>query len=111
MLLASRLTSKVDIEEPTTENTSGEVSETWAAIATNVPAEMINREAMTAKQAGGIQAQTSHLVTIRYRSDLTVTSTCRLKLGTRVLNILGPPRRKPEARPVELIMECMEVES
>lgn len=108
MILAGELTSEVDIESPTVTNTTGNVTETFAAFARNVPAGVTPRESMTAKQAAGVQAQTSHLVKIRYRDD--VTSTCRLTIGTRVLNIVGPPRRVPEARPEYLVMECTEVE-
>lgn len=77
-------------------------------VARSVPAEVIARESMTARQAAAVQAITSHLVRMRYRSD--IDSTCRLKIGSRVLNILGPPRRVPEARPRELVMECLEAE-
>jgi len=108
MMLASQLTSRVDIEEPTTTNTKGVSSSSWTVIARSVPAEVVPRESMTVKQAAGVQAQTTHLVTIRIRTD--ITSKCRLKLGSRTLNILGPPRRVPEARPEKMILECIEVE-
>jgi head-tail adaptor len=107
-ILSYELTSRVDIEMPTATNADGSVSETWATLARGVPAEVIPRESMSTKQAAGVQAQTSHLVRMRIRTD--VTSQCRLVLGTRYLNILGPPRRLPEARPTELVMECLEVE-
>lgn len=107
-MLASQLTSTVDIEQPTTAIADGVATETWSTIARGIPAEVIARESMTVKQAAAVQAQTSHLVTVRIRTDLT--SLCRLKLGTRYLNILGPPRRVPEARPDRLVMECLEVE-
>lgn len=111
MILASQLTSTVDIQSATVTNTKGSAEETWSTLAASVPAEVIARESMTVKQAAGVQAQTSHLVRMRIRTDLSITSKCRLKLGTRYLNILGPPRRVPEARPVELVMECTEVEA
>lgn len=111
MILASHLTSTVNIETATVANSDGSTSETWSTLASNVPAEVIARESMTVKQAAGVQAQTSHLVRMRIRTDLTITSRCRLKLGSRYLNILGPPRRVPEARPQELVMECLEVEA
>jgi head-tail adaptor len=107
-MFASQLTSTVDIQEPTVTNTDGSTTEAWSTIARGVPAAVVARESMTVKQAAGVQAQTSHLVSMRYRAD--VTSKCRLKLGTRYLNILGPPRRSPEARPVAIVMECVEVE-
>jgi len=106
---AYSLTSTVDIETPTTTNTSGETSETWTVVARGVPAEVKARESLTKTEAAGLKALTSHRVRMRPRSD--VDSLCRLKLGDRVLNILGPPRRVPEARPRALVMECMEVES
>lgn len=111
MVLAGQLTATVDIQTPTVTNSNGSTSETWAALAASVPAELIPRESMTVKHAAGVQAQTSHLVRMRYRTDITVTSKCRIKWGTRYFNILGPPRRIPEARPVWLVMETMEVEA
>lgn len=108
MLFASELTSRIDIQSPTLVNTNGEATETWATIARHVPAQIVPRESMTTKQAAGVKSMTSHLVRMRYRED--VTSQCRLVRGTRYLNILGPPRRVPEARPEELVMECVEVE-
>lgn len=109
MLLAGHLTSLVTIQSPTVANTSGDVAESWSTVASSVPAEVIPRASMTKQQAAGVQAETSHLVRMRIRTD--VTSKCRLLLGTRYLNILGPPRRLPEARPTELVMECLEVEA
>ncbi len=108
MLFPCQLASKVDLETPTVTNTDGVATESWVVTARSVPAQVIPRESMTTKQAAGVQAQTSHLVRMRIRTD--VTSKCRLKLGTRTLNIVGPPRRVPEARPTELVMECTEVE-
>ena len=109
MLLPCHLTCRVDIESPTVTNTDGVSVEAWGALARGIPADVVARESMTARQAAGIQPQTSHLVRMRIRTD--VTSKCRLVLDGRYLNILGPPRRVPEARPVELVMECVEVET
>jgi len=106
---AYQLTSEVDIETPTTTVTDGDAAETWSVVARDVPAEVKARASLTKTESQGLKALTSHRVRMRYRSD--VSSTCRLKLGDRVLNILGPPRRVPEARPRELVMECLEVES
>jgi SPP1 family predicted phage head-tail adaptor len=108
-LTAGELTSKVTIEESTATNIDGVATETWSTVQASVPAKITARESMTVRQAAQVKAETSHLVTMRYRDD--ITSRCRLTIGTRVLNILGPPRRAPETRPVALVMECLEVES
>jgi head-tail adaptor len=108
VLTASELTSKVDIEEPTVTNTDGVTSESWSSVQEGVPAKIVARGSMTYRQASVVKAQTTHLVTIRYRDD--IDSRCRLKIGSRVLHIIGPPRRIPETRPVSLEMECQEAE-
>lgn len=108
MLFASDLTSRIDIQAPVLANTDGEATEAWQTIARHVPAYIVPRESMTTRQAAGVKPLTTHLVRMRYREDLT--SRCRLARGGRYLNILGPPRRVPESRPDELVMECVEVE-
>lgn len=109
MLSASELASRVTIEAPASANVDGEVVETWAVVQAGVPAQVIARDSLTLRQAAQVQAQTTHLVTLRYRGD--VTSRCRLRIGERTLNILGPPRRVPETRPEAVVMECVEVEA
>jgi len=59
-------------------------------------------------RAAQVKSQMTHMIRIRYRSG--VTSKHRLKLGTTVLNILGPPRDLEDAH-VLLEIDCMEVES
>jgi len=108
MVLASELTSRVDIENPTTTNTDGVTSETWSSVVSSEPAAIIPRESLTFTQAAQVQAQTTHLIKIRYRSG--ITSKTRLKIGDRVFHLVGPPRRIPEARPTELVFEAVEME-
>lgn len=108
-LSASELTSRVTIEAPAAASVDGEVVETWTTLQAGVPAKVVARSSMTIRQAAQVQAQTTHLVTLRYRDD--VTSRCRLRIGERTLNILGPPRRVPETRAVAVVMECVEVEA
>jgi len=108
MIRPSELTSRVDIENPTTTNTDGVVAETWTTLASDVPASVQPRSSLTFTQAAQVQAQTSHVVRMRYRSG--ITSKTRLSIGDRVFHLVGPPRREPEARPTDLVCEAVEME-
>ena len=108
-LSATALTSKITIERPTFTNVDGVATEAWSVVQAGVPAMVVARSSMTVRQAAQVQPQTTHLVTLRFRDD--IDSLCRLKIGDRVLHILGPPRRMPETRPTGLMMECIEGEA
>jgi SPP1 family predicted phage head-tail adaptor len=108
MLPSGEYTSRIDIETPTATNTNGEVTEAWASTEKGVPARVTPRESLTFTQAAQVQQKTTHVVTVRYRDDLTSLS--RFKIGSRTFNIQGMPRRMPEARPTELVFEVVEVE-
>ena len=105
---SSDFTSRIDIETPTPTNTNGVVTDAWASTEKAVPAEIIARNSMTFTQSAQVQAKTTHLVTVRYRTDLT--SRTRFKIGSRVFHLVGPPRRTPEDRPTELVFEAVEME-
>lgn len=80
--------------------------ESWTDLAT-VWGEVIplaGREGWVQKQ---VDAELTHLVKLRYRSD--VTSRMRLKVGTTILNIKGPPRNVQNAN-VLLEIDCVEEE-
>jgi len=108
MISASELTSRLTIQNPTTTNSDGVSTDTWTTAESNVPASVVPRDSLTFTQAAQVKAETSHVVRMRYRSN--VTSKTRFVLGTRTLHVLGLARRVPEDRPTEIIMECLEVE-
>jgi len=81
-------------------------AESWTTLAT-VWAEVLplaGREGWNAKQ---IDAELTHRMVMRYRSD--VTSRNRLKIGTTLLNIVGPPKNVGGAN-VILELDCVETE-
>ncbi len=61
-----------------------------------------SREFMAAQQ---VNADITHMLKMRYRSG--VTASHRLKIGTRILNILGPPVNVGE-RGVEMMITAIE---
>jgi len=82
-------------------------AESWTTLAT-VWAEVIpfaGREAWNAKQ---VDAELTHRVVMRYRSD--VSSRHRLKVGSVYLNIVGPPKNVGGAN-VILELDCIETEA
>lgn len=105
---AGQLRHRVTIETPVREeNDLGEIEiprwktllRVWAAIR---PAS--SQETMRAEK---IEAQRAHVVTIRYTP--TVTTVCRIRWGTRILNISGI--LDPDERKRELRLNCSEVSS
>ena len=101
---AGRLRHRLTIQRATeVKNSSGEIIQTWATIATRWGAvePLTGREQWLAQQANAIA---THRVTIRYYSGLTEKD--RFLYGTRVLNIdtIDVPDEIQEH------MECMVVE-
>ena len=89
------------------DSTGGRAVESWSTLAT-VWAEVIpyaSREGVNARQ---VDAELTHRVVIRYRTD--VTSRHRLLVGTTILTIKGPPRNVGNAN-VILEMDCVETEN
>lgn len=105
---AGRLKTQVTIQRKVAgrDGTGGRVAESWTDVAA-VWAEVLplaGREGWTAKQ---IDAELTHRAVMRYRSD--VTSRNRLKVGSTILNVKGPPRNVGGAN-VILEMDCVEEE-
>lgn len=105
MIATGRLTQQIAIEEPTaTQDAYGAVTHSWAKkcycwAAIETPS---GREAILSGQPQGVL---SHVVRIRYKSD--ITPKMRVKWGTRVLNIGSAI--DPNQRHEELQLVCTEV--
>jgi len=103
-IAAGNLNKQVVIQKPARAFTAGEAAVTWIDVAA-VWAQIrpaTSREVWQAKQA---QAELTHRVTIRYRADMTAE--LRIQYGTRILNLVGPPRNIDEANEI-LEMDCVE---
>lgn len=85
---AGMLDKRVTIQAPSegAQNEYGEPVEPWADVATVwASVSPLNGKELTfARQR---QANVTHEVRMRYRSDLTITPANRLKMGNRVLHI------------------------
>lgn len=100
-----KLRHRVAIQAVTrTQAANGEVSEAWADVATvwAFVEPVTSREIYAAQQA---QVSVTHRVTLRYRSDLTVTGH-RLAFNGRYLAISG--LRNVEERNSWLQVDCLE---
>jgi SPP1 family predicted phage head-tail adaptor len=106
---AGSLTKRVVLENPTitsdgdggftTSWTELDPSPVWAAV---IPASAAARERL---MASSVQADATHLVEMRYHSEVTVKT--RLTLGTRYLQVVGPPQNVDEAGAVTRVW-CVE---
>lgn len=105
---AGKLDQRVTIQEPITSTHEGEVTEIWSDVAT-VWAEVHPLAGDESADAEQLKARLTHRLRIRYRSDLTLTSRMRAKLGSRILKFVGPPRNVRE-RNEELVIDCKEDE-
>ena len=108
MLRAGELRHRVDLHSNTgaTRNAFGEKPESWAAVATSLPAKvepLTGRELWSSQQ---IQPDISHKVTIRYLAGLNAKM--RVIFGTRTFNVEGPPKNIEE-RNIMLELMCREV--
>lgn len=104
-----RLNQRVTIQRRVAgrDGTGGRTAESWSDV-DSVWAEILphaGREGVKAKQ---VDSELTHRVVIRYRTD--VTSRHRLKSGSAILNIKGPPRNVGSAD-VILEMDCVETET
>ena len=103
---AGTLRQRVIIQAPTmTTNERGAQTPGWADVAT-VWADV---RTPTGRERSGDQmtvAVLSHLVTMRYRADLTAAH--RLKWGERVLALLSTP--DPDNRRRLLVCQCQEIQ-
>lgn len=101
-LSASRLKHRVTLQAPTgTRDGYGERVTTWTDIATVWAAvePLSVRDTLAAQQ---INSEITHRVTIRYSAATfaALGPECRVKLGSRYLPLVGPPRNLEEANVV-----------
>jgi SPP1 family predicted phage head-tail adaptor len=108
-MIIGTLNKRVTIQAPASSASDGaggtvaaapwvDLATVWASISP-----LIGRELLAAQ---AVQAETSHRVTIRFRSG--VSAKCRILLGTRVFRVVAPPRDTDE-RHRELVLDCAEV--
>ena len=102
---AGRLRHSVTIQEPTagTPNAYGETVDTWSTVAV-VRARIVPQNSREFFAAAQVRGEMTHLVEIRYRSD--VTNQMRLKYGTRYLHIDGIIDTDERNR--QLFLACVE---
>ncbi len=102
---SGRLNRKIALQSATTaKDGHGQDIATWAGYAT-VWASIVplrGNELLIAQQ---ISAETTHIVTIYYRSD--VTTEHRIKYGARIFEIVS--KLNTNEANIELIMQCREV--
>lgn len=82
----------------------GEIVPTWTNVATGIPAEVRSINAQEVLNADQQDAIVTHLITIRYRTD--VTPLMRLKEGARIYNIVRTV--DPDGRSRRLEIHCRE---
>ncbi len=105
---AGKYRRKVIIQQPTLSEPSADTGErlktftklgdAWAEVS-----ELGTREVWRAQQ---VNPEITTVITIRWRTDITITSAMRIKYGTRILNLAGPPIG--DDRQKELVMRCVE---
>lgn len=87
---AGRLRHRVHIELASkTADSAGTLVETWAPVVMNVPAEIAPLRGQEFVLQHQNQATVTHKIVIRYFDGLT--SKHRIRWGTRVFNLAGPP--------------------
>lgn len=86
---AGRLRHPVSLQSSTKTRTVTGFRETWTSYAEEVPAEILSATPAIVERVVGSTVQTpvTHLVRLRYRSDVSVTH--RVLFGTRALYIGG----------------------
>lgn len=87
--------------------TGGRAAESWADVET-VWGELTPLAGWEGDRVKQVDAELTHRVVLRYRSDLT--SRHRLKVGTTILNIKGPPRDVGNAHAI-LELDCIQTEA
>lgn len=105
---AGALRKRVDIEEATeVVDGFGDVVQTWAAIASDLPAAVIPVRGKELNKNQQTTAELSHRVTVRFSPDVwQVDTKCRIKYGTRYFDIKSAMSPGREFR--ELVFECVE---
>jgi len=100
---AGKLRHRVTIERAAESHVQGEVTKKWEALATvwALIEPLTTREYLA---LASMHDQVSHRVVIRRRSDLAITGAMRIRYGSRIFELVGPPRNLDEAdRVLELI--------
>lgn len=101
-----KLRHRVTIEQNSgSPDSFGEVTPSWSALASNVPARVEGVAGVETRQGEQIEAVVTDVVTIRYRSD--VTPEMRVVHGSRVLNI--ERALDPDGRTRRLVLHCKEL--
>jgi len=104
MLNAGDLNKRVTIQRLAESHADGEVTYSPVDLAT-VWAEVKPLTGREYYQAAQVHAEITHRVRIRWRSG--ISGKLQIKLGNRLLEVLGPPRNIGEGN-VELEMLCKE---
>ena len=104
---AGKLRHRIDIEQQvgTSTNEYNEVTTGWAALVSSLPAQVETTGGDERRYQQQTEAGMTHVVLIRYRSD--VTPTMRVKWGTRVLHIESVVETDNRGR--SLVLLCKEV--
>ena len=102
---AGTLKRRVTIQRPTEGLADGlsEKAVTWINVVT-VSAEVLPQSGREFYRAQQVVAELTHVLSIRYRSG--VNETLRLKLGSRILNIVAAVNVDEAGR--ELLLHCVE---
>jgi len=107
-ILAGTLRHRITIQSRSTaQDSSGGQSDAWTDFAVNVRSYIRPLSSHELIAAKGVQSETSHEITIRYRPD--IIAAMRAVYNGRYFN-LGPPRNTDE-RNIELIIPAVEGEN
>ena len=104
-LTVGKLNRRITIETPTTP-TDGETNPTYAVLAGNLAAEVMETTGGEYVRGRQIEAGIAAVIRIRWRSD--ITPVMRVRYGTRYLNILSAIDRTGTRS--ELEITCKEVQ-
>lgn len=100
-----RLRQRITLEAAATP-TDGETNPTYSTVASNIPAEVLEVSGGEYIRGRQVEAGLNAVITIRYRSDVTVQH--RVKYGTRYLNIVSV--KDPTGYRSEMVLDCKEVQ-
>ena len=105
---AGLLNQKIDIERSTDSRDEwGDTSESWAAIASNIPASISPIRMKEFIRSAETQTELTHKVIIRYSSDVSgITAKDRVKHGSDYYDIRGVINVNKRNRMLELM--CVE---
>lgn len=105
--LSRRLRETITLQrENATQDAHGQSVPTWTNVDDSVRAEVRQISGFESTQSGQQIATLSYDVTMRYRSDITVTPQHRFKWGERLLNVTSAI--DPDGFKKILICRCLE---